>query len=418
MEELDNITKLRVLFLMAGCVSPVASYAWKYYNPGLQSNVKMGWIMTGLFLIINLLSYKFYSVKKNFIYFAYGLFTLSGMSALYYSYLNGFQESYSILMITVIFITALFFRKPLHLLVYEIFMLIFLLVALMNNSNINAKSEIIILGYLIFAGISYYITLNKNIAFNDLIEAKIIAEKESTEKSLFLARLSHEIKNKLNGIRGIVSLLEKQDNFSEDDKEYLGLVKMSSDDMLNLLNDILDYSKIQAGKINIITEKFDFRDFIERNSEIYKINASTKNIEFFSEIDENVPRCICSDALRLGQILSNIIGNAIKFTGKGKVSLHIMNLSVDENSLILKFSVTDSGIGIAQDKIKLIFWDFEQSDNSITKRFGGTGLGLSISKNLVKLMGGDIECESEEGVGSKFSFTISSQKVEDEGVIK
>jgi len=225
-------------------------------------------------------------------------------------------------------------------------------------------------------------------------------------KSEFLANMSHELRTPMNGIIGMTGLVLETELTAEQD-EYLGMVKMSADSLLRLLNDILDTSKIESGKFNLDPADFRLRDLLDAALKPMGIRAAQKGLALRCEIEPGTPDMVFGDEGRLQQILVNLVGNAVKFTERGEVAVRVGVESMRSDTIVLRFWVRDTGIGIPKDQQSLIFEPFRQADGSTTRKYGGTGLGLSICASLVGLMGGQFHVESEEERGSVFSFTAT-----------
>ncbi len=231
------------------------------------------------------------------------------------------------------------------------------------------------------------------------------AEEATKAKSLVMASLSHEIRTPLSSIIGITSVLEDTE-LTEEQKEYLGVIVTSGNNLIYLINNILDFSKLESGKIKIEKYEFNLQKLIDEVIKMLEIKAIDEDIEILAEVEKNIPQIVIGDKIRLNQVLINLINNALKFTKKGTVKVKVEKFDQDADSLRLKFSVIDTGEGVSFKERDKLFRDFSQANDSITRKYGGTGLGLSICKQLVTMMGGEIGLESAKGKGSNFWFTI------------
>jgi PAS domain S-box-containing protein len=284
-----------------------------------------------------------------------------------------------------------------------------------GNMDFNRQNEVLFFAYVnivpfhhqndLYCKISILDITEIKVAEFEILKAKERAEKAVMVKSRLLSNMSHELRTPLNGIIGTSNIL-LQEEFLDSQKPYFEVLKHSSEHMLHLVNDILDFSKLEAGKMELEFTAFNLREFMQKAANPFLTGPANQQVPLLLDIDDSLDMSIVADETRLKQVLNNLLANARKFTEKGQILLTAKAESVKSQSVQVRFSIRDTGIGIPANKLRQIFDSFTQADAETTRKYGGTGLGLAISKALVDMMGGQLKVESEPGQGSDFYFTI------------
>jgi PAS domain S-box-containing protein len=259
--------------------------------------------------------------------------------------------------------------------------------------------------------------IERRLIEEELKASKKAADEANAAKSLFLANMSHEIRTPINGILGIIDLLSKN-TLSSEQRAYIDILRKSTESLVNIINDILDLSKIESGSMELSLGPFELRKSIKEIVEIIEPIINEKGLAISTYISENVPRYLMGDFEKIKQVLLNLLSNAAKFTSKGNIEIHVENIQIEGDFINVAFSVKDTGIGIGEEQINTIFEPFTQADNTVSRRYGGTGLGLSICQKLVEMMKGQIWIESTLGAGTKVHFIIPLEEAHETSLLE
>ncbi len=420
--------------LLSGCIGNIALFLVVFFlTPFLKDHTYPTIFLGGLLVLVNIFRFflskkqlSFYPEQRVLWLFLFDIFLIT--TALIWGYFcllalkfYGFGSvTTSILLLITSGITASAATSlNTHKFRAQAFIAIILGIPtfyLISIFNTSAAFTIIFISYFVF--LSQQIRNQSRIFWNLLNSRKLITDQNQVietalqTKSEFLANMSHEIRTPLNGVIGVVDILLNSENNSPQQVEYLKIVKASGNTLLNLVNDILDFSRLEANKIELENKPFDVQKSIHEAVELFKTRASEKGLNFYFKHDSEAALWIVGDVNRFRQILNNLIANAIKFTESGSVEISSTFKKLNKGKKEIQISVKDTGIGIPLEVRNKLFLTFSQVDASTTRKFGGTGLGLAISKGLCERMGGTIWLESSPNKGSAFHFTFVGQDID------
>jgi signal transduction histidine kinase/CheY-like chemotaxis protein len=428
---IEDAQKIRLTNILTLLPMPLAAF---YFFYGLYEGLLFLWaicafLLVGIFFVVLINYKKRYVLAKSisFYVYAFGVFMIHNSTNIGYCVTNFFfmlfisheimydvRKQFKAFLPTIIFtfIAAMAcFLAPKYLFFYSVF----------NIHDLTLLQMSIYAFTLLMGGVYMGIVINMHrLTEKKLLDVMQGFEKANKAKSVFLSNMSHELRTPLNGIIGTTNLL-MHETASTSQKKYYDVLMHTSDHMLHLVNHILDFSKINESKINLDRNIFNLKHTLTKLCRVYVAQDIKEAVSFKFEVDSGLDKEIISDDLRIKQILFNLLSNAFKFTKSGTITLKVVLLNIDDDKMIVRFSVSDTGIGIKPEQMEKIFESFEQADNSTTRNFGGTGLGLSISKQLVGLFGSNLQVESEYQKGSTFWFdaeleinkTIAHEEVEE-----
>ncbi len=397
----------RLILVIGSVLFPLMGITYLIEDPSAEVYLPFRFSFASALLALVYFSYRSERLRKHLWMFIYSVAYIGTIFVVYLLYKNNLSTLFILGLTVMMFSVSIIFRTPQHLALYFLSILTVTACTSFFVSSPEVNPVVPIVSISIVSLMGFVVTSFRLTLLRLLTKSSEEAQALVKLRGDFLANMSHEIRTPMNGVIGMTDLL-LETKLDEEQKELAQTVQYSANSLLSIINDILDLSKFEAGKLELAPTVFSLQELIEQLERVLSIHIEKKNITFVSNLASGVPHSVIGDPHRLQQILINLIGNAIKFTPEnGSISLNIINEESQSEALTLRFIVTDTGIGISEENQKAVFDAFTQADSTTTRKYGGTGLGLTIAANLVGLMGGEISVRSQPGLGTAMQFTAN-----------